>query len=109
MLRFCYATIILSALTVFVNGGYSFAKAVKAKGKGLKVNYSWLLGVGVIVDLAIYYFAKSSSEMLFTLVAILCFLLLEGAILLISYSKQKNTISQMQTQLVLSRTTTMMS
>lgn len=109
MLEFTHITIITSALIVFVNGGYSFAKAVKAKSKGLKVDYSWLLGVGVIVDLAIYYFAKNSSEMLFTLVAILCFSLLEGAILLISYSKQKNTISQMQTQLVLSRTTTMMS
>lgn len=109
MLTFTHISIILSALTLFINGIYSFIKKIKAKNRPLKFNYSWILGIGVIADLLIYYFARGSSEMVFTLLAILCFSLLEGATLLIGYTRQKDTIEEMQTQLVLSRTTTMMS
>lgn len=61
------------------------------------------------MDLLLYYFAVNPIGMLFTLGAILCYSLLESVRLLISFTEQKNALEEMENQLTLSRTITMMS
>lgn len=72
-------------------------------------NYSDLLGIGVLIDLIIYYFAESSLKMFFTLIAILCFSVLEVVSLMFVYIEQKTVLEELENQLALSRATTMMS
>lgn len=68
-----------------------------------------MLGIGAVADLMMYYFADSSSKIVFTLVAILCYSSLEGIGLMFTYIEQKNTLEEMKTQLTLSRVAIMMS
>ena len=108
-LKTTHAAIIVSAATLCFSAIFTWFKHSSKSGWFLGRNYSWLLGIGAIVDLLLHYFAKTSAGMLFTLGAILCYSLLEGVRLLISYTNQKNALEEMNTQLTLSRTTTMMS
>lgn len=62
-----------------------------------------------MMDLILYYLSDSSVGMLCTLAAILCFSMMEAIRLLVSFSEQKNALREMETELILSRTTTMMS
>lgn len=109
MLKLTHITIIISAAVLCFSSIYFWFKH-PAKPLGFPGrNYLWLLGIGAIVDLLLYYFAETSVGMLFTLCAILCYSMLEGIRLLINYTHQKNALEEMETQLTLSRTTTMMS
>ena len=72
-------------------------------------SYSWILGVGAITDMMLYYFSEASVGMIFTLVAIISISIYEGVKLILSYTEQRNLIKEMEMQLTLSRTTTMMS
>lgn len=108
MLKITHGTIILSAFVLFINGIRSwFAHPIK--GNLLIRNYSWILAIGAVGDLVLYYFRELDFGMMMTLSSILVFTILEGVKLLISYTEQKNALKEMETQLVLSRTTTMMS
>ncbi len=109
MLKLTHVTLIVSAAVICTSGVAAWVRRPWGKGKLLGRNYSWLLGIGTISDLLFYYFYHGSSGMRFTLVAVLCFGLLEGASLFIGYMEQKNTLKEMETQLTLSRTMTMMS
>lgn len=93
MLQITHLTIILSAVLLCMR----------------KLNTSWMLGAGVLIDLLLYYFAETSSQMLFTLGVILCYSMLEGIRFFISYMRQKKELEEMETKLTLSRTATMMS
>lgn len=106
-LKAVHVTIIISAV-VFIYGSIKFLFAPKQE-KEKHPNYSWMLGVGVVVDLVLYYFGVSSVKMIFTLIAILFFAELEGVSLMFTYICQKNAFEELETQLALSRTTTMMS
>ena len=109
MLKITHAMLIASATVLIVSNGVVWFRHHRKADKLIDRNYSWLLGIGVIIDLLLYYFAASSVGMLFTLCAILIYSMLEGVQLLIRYSRQKNELEEMNTQLMLSRTTTMMS
>lgn len=74
-----------------------------------KANLGWILGAGVLIDLWMYYFSVTSIYMVFTMVGILCYSILEGMQLLFDYIEQKNALEEMEIQLTLSRTNTMMS
>lgn len=108
MLTLTHTTIVLSAVIVI---GYSVQSVVKTADKTVaeRKSYEWILGFGVIVDLLIYYFADTSMTLLFTLVAILCYSMLEGMRLLIKYIEHKNAMEEMEIQLEMSRAKTMMS
>lgn len=106
-LKVIHLTIIFSA-ALFVVSGISFLFKPKNE-RSDKFNYSWLISIGVVADLLIYYFSDTTFNMICTLVAILIFSVLEGVSLMFIYIKQKNALEEMQTQLMLSRTTTMMS
>lgn len=106
-LKVIHATLIISAVMFMFN---SIKRVLKQrKDENGRSDLGWMLGIGVIIDLLIYYFAKSSFNMVTTLVAILCYTVLDGIQLLFFYVEQKNALEEMKTQLTLSRTTTMMS
>lgn len=106
-LKIIHITLILSAMMFVFDSVVSLSK-MKTE-KTIKFNYSDLLGIGVIIDLIIYYFAETSLKMFFTLIAILCFSVLEGVSLMFVYIEQKTVLEEMENQLALSRATTMMS
>lgn len=108
-LKLIHLTLIMSAAILFINGLSLWLNKTLETGRLLRRNYSWILGIGVLVDLELYYFAETTSEMIITLGAILCFSLLEGIRLLMDFSEQRNTLEEMKNKLTLSRTTTMMS
>jgi len=109
MLKITHVTLIVSAAMLIMSNGVVWFQHHRKADKLIDRNYSWLLGIGVIADLLLYYFSASSVGMLFTLCAILIYSMLEGVQLLIRYSRQKSELEEMNTQLMLSRTTTMMS
>lgn len=109
MLKVTHIMIIISAVILGISGVIAWVKESSYSGRFFGRNYSWLLGIGAIVDLLLYYFSETSGGILFTIGAILCFSMLEGIRLLISFNEQKNALQEMETQLTLSRTTTMMS
>lgn len=106
-LKLVHITILISAAAFIINGIRQMLTPKEKRKK--RREYGWLMGVGVIIDLLMYYFAASSFNMVFTLVAILCYSVLEGIRLLFEYVEQKNALEEMQIQLILSRTATMMS
>lgn len=101
-----HITILISAVFLFGNSIYDWKNDRKDSGKH---NYIWLVGAGVVIDLLLYYFSDTSLGMLFTVGAILLFSLLEGIGLVNSYAEQKIAFEEMEMELTLSRTTTMMS
>lgn len=108
-LKITHGTLIFSAIILFASGIVAWFRQAAESVRLLERDYSWLLGVGVILDLLLYYFSAFSFGVLFTLAAILCFSMLEGIKFFISYTKQEHALQEMETQLALSRTTTMMS
>lgn len=101
-----HITILNSAVFLFGNSIYDWKNDRKDSRKH---NYIWLVGAGVVIDLLLYYFSDTSLGMLFTVGAILLFSLLEGIGLVNSYAEQKIAFEEMEMELTLSRTTTMMS
>lgn len=104
-LKGVHVTLIVSAVTFLWNSIRQWSR----KREKRKANLGWILGAGVLVDLWIYYFSESSIYMVFTMVGILCYSILEGMRLLFYYMEQKNALEEMEIQLTLSRTNTMMS
>lgn len=106
-LKAIHLTIIVSAATFTANSIIVLFKSSKQEKR--RLDFSWLFGLGVAIDLLIYYSADASFKMVFTLIAILAYSVYEGVSLLFTYIEQKNAFEEMETQLTLSRTTTMMS
>lgn len=106
-LKIIHITIIISAVA-FVVSGILRKLAPDSKKRGDE-NFGWILGVGVVVDLCLYYIDIASFSMIFTLVSILCYTVIEGIDLLFRYVEQKNALEEMEVRLRLSRAGTMMS
>lgn len=114
-LTLIHLMIVFSAMLVLAGGILSWfserkdTEGERESGRMFGQNYSWLLGIGAIADLLLYYYADSSFGMLFILGAILGFSMLEGFRLLMNFSRQRSELEEMETKLTLSRTATMMS
>lgn len=109
MLVLTHLTIIVSAAAVWLDSIVPCFKGTAFLKKRMLDNFSWLLGLGVIMDLLFYYFAETSVGMLWTLCAILCFSLTESVRILMAYTEQKKELEAMESRLKLSQTMTMMS
>lgn len=107
-LKITHGTIITSAIVLGISGTVAWIRSM-GHGWGKQQNFSWLLGVGVLVDLFLYYFTSTSYSMIFTLGAILCFSILEGVCLLNRSVERKAEMERMESQLIISRTTVLMS
>lgn len=101
-----HITIIAGAVAFAANG---ILLMFKPKTEKKTLNVAWVLAVGVAIDLVMYYIGDPTFKMLTTLGAILCYTIIEGVGLIFTYVEQKNAVEEMQIQLALSRTTTMMS
>lgn len=106
MLLVTHGMIVGSAVVLGMSSILAWRESSPQRGRFLRCNDSWMLGIGAVMDLLLYYFADTSVGMLFTLSAILCFSLLKGIRI---YTEQKHTLAEMETQLTLSRTSTLMS
>lgn len=109
LLQAVHVTIVMSAAALLWGGMVSwFGRKFRPDRPRIR-SYSWLIGVGAIIDLILYYYSADSVGMLYSLVAIICFSMLESIKIIISFSEQKNALEEMEVRLALSRTTTMMS
>lgn len=106
-LKIIHATIIVSAVAFIVESLKRLFNFIRKKERNISA--SWILSVGVAADLLIYYFGENSFNMIITLIAVLLYTVHEDVVFLLQYVKQKNDLKEMETQLTLSRTTTMMS
>lgn len=104
-LKGVHVTLIVSAVTFLWNSIRQWSR----KREKRKENFGWILGAGVLIDLWMYYFSATSFYMISAMVGILCYSILEGMRLLFYYMEQKNALEEMEIQLTLSRTNTMMS
>lgn len=89
MLKFTHIMIVIGTFVLSLSSIRSCFFHHKRSENLIRYNYAWLLGIGAIVDLLLYYFSDSSVGMLFTLCAILCFSMVEGLQLLFTYTEQK--------------------
>lgn len=78
-------------------------------GERRQVSCIWLLGIGVLIDLMIYYFDGDSDGLPVTLFTMLLYVLSEGIHLFTGYAKQQHMLEAKETQLTMSRITIMMS
>ena len=107
-LTITHVAIVISSVTLIVSSISSWRKAQAEGIRFFRRNYSWMIGVGAILDLLLYYFGKTSGMLLFLSSVLLCSLL-EGIRALLVYTEQKKALAEMENQLMLSRTMTMMS
>lgn len=109
MLKLTHAMIAVSALAVIVGSMLQWRSHRKNGQTEPKMSCVWLLGVGALLDMGLYYLRDGSTGLVFVLLAIACYVLSEGARLLLSFARQRQMLAEKEIQLTLSRTTTMMS
>lgn len=107
-LTLTHGMLILGAVALVLS---SFISQLRALRMGVKRSdsYIWILGIGVLVDLVLYYFSGNSVGLPVTLFAMLLYVLSEGAHLFIRYARQQHMLEEKENQLTMSRVTTMMS
>ena len=100
MFPLTHGSIILGALLLIVSSIYGKVKGRSEPGNS---RHSWILAVGAIGDLLLYYIRGTSSGLIMILTAVLCFMLLEGASFLSQHVKQSRMLAEKETQLENSR------
>lgn len=83
-----HGCLILSALTLVINGFLNYLRTVRA-GRRSQGNYIWILGIGVLIGLTIYYFSGASERLPVTLFAMFLYVLSEGVHLFTGYVRQQ--------------------
>ncbi len=109
MLKITHLMIAISSLVLIVSSVVSWRRLSQNPPSTKQRSYVWILGVGALLDMVVYYTKGSSSGLLFVLITILCYVFIEGIQMFLSYMKQKQILEEKETQLTLSRITTMMS
>lgn len=109
MLKITHLMIAISSLVLIVSSVVSWRGLSQNPPSTKQRSYVWILGVGALLDMVVYYTKGSSSGLLFVLITILCYVFIEGIQMFLSYTKQKQILEEKETQLTLSRITTMMS
>lgn len=69
----------------------------------------WILAFGIFLDAAIYYTQRTSSGLLFTLLAFLCYVIYMGLQFIFRYVKQEKVLVEQQQQILQGRIIAMMS
>lgn len=107
MLKITHGMILITSLVLIFGGILEWNNA--KRGEAETPGCVWILGAGALLDLILYYSKGGSAGLLFVLLSILCYVLIEGIRLFFSYMKQKQMLEEKETQLTLSRITTMIS
>lgn len=109
MLKVTHGMIAVSSLILIVGDAAERRAPGKGSAEKQRLGGVWILGVGAMADMAVYYLGGDSTGLIFVLLAILLYVLLEGVRLIVAYAEQKRLLEEKETQLTLSRITTMMS
>lgn len=108
-LSFIHAALIVSAFAMIVNSiRDNWQKHRKTGTKG-RFDPIWMLGVGVLLDLVNYYTGIVTAKLMFVLLAVFIYVLLCGFYMFTAYFRQSKQLEEKETQLTMSRVTTMMS
>lgn len=106
MFIFTHGGIILGAVLLI---GMIILGVVKGHDRSDEKNYAWVLGIGILGDLILYYVKGSSSGLVMILSAILIYMLLETFKFLSKYFEQRNLLEEKENQLTHSRMMVLMS
>lgn len=109
MLKTTHTMIAVSSLLLLFAGLFSWFSNTKSEETDIKHSAVYLLGIGALIDMTLYYIKGNSSNLLFVLLAILCYVLIEGIQICFAYIRQQQILEEKEIQLTLSRITTMMS
>ena len=104
-----HVAIVISAVTMIVSSIASWCTPASKSHRFVERSFSWILGLGALADLLMFYFGNNSLGMLCFLLSTLIFSLVDGMRVLFLYRKQKRDFEELENQLALSRTMTMMS
>lgn len=108
-IKITHGLIIISAIFLIIISIMEWCTNLYPAGNHRRSSYVWLLGIGALLDMILYYIGDNSSGLLFILLAILFYVLMEGIQMFFSYTKQQQILEEKENQLTLSRITTMMS
>lgn len=111
-LKITHGMLIVTAVVLIISSVAAWRGRTKGAPPANDVQGIWILGLGVLLDMLnyyYYYYGGGSGGLRFVLVAILCFVVIEGARIISDFVRQKQMLEEKETQLVLSRVTTMMS
>lgn len=106
MFLFTHGGIIAGALLLI---GSMIIDIVKKRDRNEKKKYAWILGVGILGDLILYYLKDSSSGLIMILSAILIYMLLEVFEFMSAYFEQQTLLEEQEIQLTHSRMMVLMS
>lgn len=109
MLKLTHIMIAVSSLVLIISVWIDLTGFSEKEKKEKRYNAAWLLGVGALLDLFFYYTGGNKTDLLFVLIAILCYVLIEGVQVFFIYIKQKTMLEEIEKQLTLSRLSTMLS
>ena len=101
-----HASILIGAIMLIV---VTVADKIKNRKEPHEKSYIWVLAVGLIGDLIVYYFTGTASELLMTTVSVLIYMMLEGFRFLMIYFEHKQTLKEKENQLNQSRMLILMS
>ena len=91
-----------------VVGSLFYDKRPHPAAKNLRI-LSLVFVVGALTDLLIFYLARNSFNLLFTVLAFFCYVLFTGMGFIFSYSEKERQLKEKETQLTQSRITMMLS
>ncbi len=104
-LTLTHVMLIIGSVTLAFN---SIVAQMRA-GAGPQGNLIWLLGIGILTDLGIYYYGGRAGGLPATLFTMFIFVLSEGVHLVTGYIRQQHMLQEKENQLAMSRVTIMMS
>lgn len=107
-LALTHCLLILSSLLLVANSAANHLRESRG-GSRRQVNCIWFLGVGVLLDLMIYYFGGVFDGLPVTLFTMFLYVLSEGILLCADYARQQRMLEEKEAQLTMSRVTLMMS
>jgi len=109
MLIIPHTVLIICAVLLLGNSVYKMLNTINGKANGDSYNTAWILGLGLLLDLFLYYIKGTSRGLFFTLIAIFCYVLVGGARILFHFNDQKKKIADYEMQLIHSQIATTMS
>lgn len=107
-LTLTHAMLLIGAVTLVTNSGVALVRRLRA-GARPESDFIWIMGVGILGDLALYYLSGGDSGLPFTLLTLFLYVMSEGIRVFTGYVRQLHTLEEKETQLTMSRVTTMMS
>ena len=104
-----HIVIILGAVIIVANVIYDWRHYPENRGRNIGRTLPLICIAGVLVDVAVYYIRGDSSILLFSLVALLLYIVFAGVTMMAQYGKQEKLLMAKEVELSESRTAIMLS